>query len=146
VAALREALLSLPAGGIDEVLTLVDADFAHWPLGEPPVLAALTDWVRARGHRVRMIGLDFDSTARQLPRFAAWRRDWAHRFEAWQPEEAGDLPTLLLWPGAGLELLDPVRWLGRRVQERAAWQALVESCDAKLQRCVPAWPATTLGL
>lgn len=148
IGALREALLGLPAEAGAATITLIDADFTIWPLDEPAVLDALTRWARPTGRLLRFIGADFATTVRRLPRLAAWRRSWAHRVEAWQPapDEAGDLGSIMLLPGRGLQLLDAAHWRGRQLRLPADLRALAEACDAKLQRCEAAWPATTLGL
>lgn len=153
---LRRALLSLsPAAGGDawplataRDLWLADPDFADWPLDEPEVQSALSAWLRQGGRQMRIAGQHFDLTARRHPRFARWRRDWSHAVAVWTPGDA-DLP----WPVCGL-LAGPL-WLQR--QDASDWRirpttgaAGVRGVSAQiadfLQRCEPAWPATTLGL
>lgn len=146
-AALRDQLLDLSAGGAAEVW-LVDADYEIWPLDDAEVLAALVHWARPQGRRLRMIGRDFAAVERRLPKFSAWRRTWAHAFEARQPAagEVLELPTLL-WAGpCALEVLDTVHWRARRLGEASALRTLMEQIEALSQRCESAWPATTLGL
>lgn len=156
--ALRSALLALAAPASTAAtpgaalparqVWCVDRDFAGWPLEDAAVQQALTAWLHAGGRRLQFIGLDFETTARQLPRFVRWRRDQAHRVEAWRPLD-GDLPAGL----RGL-LAGPVLWQWQETRDlqllstpdpvrQAAFTADIADF---LQRCEPAWPVTTLGL
>lgn len=148
VAAWRQVLTGLPQGDARSVVWCIDTDFADWPLDDAGVLDALVQWARPPGRLLRLVGQDFRLAARHHPRFAAWRRDWSHRFEAWQPaqNERLELPGLLLAGSQGFELLDRERWRGRWVRGAADLRALAETCEAIAQRCESAWPATTLGL
>lgn len=148
VGALRELLLGLAPRDVRSVWC-VDTDFLDWPLGEAAVVEALTGWARPHGRMLRMIGGDFGPAARHHPRFAEWRRDWSHRFEAWRPidpAQGAELPGLLVAGDRALELLDRVRLRARWVSGPAALRQLTEQCDALLHHCEPAWSATTLGL
>jgi hypothetical protein len=145
--AVRQVLVELPEQAPRRVV-LLDAEFGDWPIDEPQVLEALSNWARPPGRQLVLIGLDFDSLARQRPRFGRWRRAWAHRVDAFRP---GDLtgPSLPAWLLAGnvaIEWLDRLHWRGRRVAEAAALRTMDETTDAILQRCEPSWPVTTLGL
>ena len=154
--ALRQTLLALaprpdakrPTLAGVSLVRLIAPDFSDWPLDEAPVLAALTDWLRQGGRRLQWFGLDFERSARALPRLTRWRRDWQHVTEAFQPA-AGHPVTALCG------LLAPPFWL-RRVAS-AQWRMRVDSnvqlCRAVetefadyLQHCEPAWPSTTLVL
>lgn len=147
VSAWREALLRLPDAAVREVW-LLDVDFADWPLDDPAVLQALTRWAPPAGRGVRMIATRFDAMELRCPRFAAWRRDWAHRIEVWQPaaDEVVELPGLLVAGHLGVELLDRQRWRARQSGAPGDLRDMSERAAAFLQRCEPAWPATTLGL
>jgi hypothetical protein len=145
--AVRQLLLELPEQAPRRVV-LLDTEFGDWPIDEPDVLEALSNWARPPGRQLLLIGLDFAALARQRPRFGSWRRAWTHRVDVWRP---GDLtgPGLPAWLLAGhlaIEWLDRQHWRGRRVTEPAALRAMDEATDAILQRCEPAWPVTTLGL
>lgn len=129
-------------------LLLIDRDFAAWPLDEPQLLQGLADWLRQPGRRLSIVALDFDGVARSHPRFARWRRDWAHRIEALCPTD-GVLPPGLRLLAAGpevLQWLDAPDWRLRRITDVVHVQSLREQCADFLQRCEPAWPPTTLGL
>lgn len=143
----RRALLAAADAGAREI-TGIDAHFADWPLDEPAVLDALVRWARAPGRRLRLIGLDFAITERRHPRFTAWRRDWAHRFEALQPSEPqrAELPALWCFGAESLRVLDRERWRARRVLDAALRRQHAEEAEAIAQRCEASWPATTLGL
>ena len=151
-AVLRELLCNLAAPdpsstGPGDVL-LIDSDFADWPLNDPAVMQALQAWMKPPGRRLRIVGLDFDAVARAHPRFLRWRRDWAHRIEAWRPSDgllAPDLRGLLAGPVA-LQWLDAPAGCLRKVTGKLQVHALRERSAAFLQRCEPAWAVTTLGL
>ena len=153
---LRQALLSLsplaapgawPLSGTRD-LWLADPDFADWPLDEPAVQAALAAWLRQGGRQIRIAGQHFDQTARLHPRFARWRRDWSHAIAVSAPSE-GTLPPLLcgllaapLW----LQWQDAPDWRLRCATDLVHARAIHVQIADFLQRCEPAWPATTLGL
>ena len=127
---------------------LSDSDFADWPLDDPAVVASLSSWLRPPGRALRVIGHDFAAVARRFPRFARWRRDWAHRVEVWQPTDA-DWPAgqrLLLAPTVAAQWLDASSARMRVITNAAHLQALHSQSADFLQRCDPAWPVTTLGL
>lgn len=149
ISGLRDALLALAsADPPPRDLLLWSADFAEWPLDEAPVLDALSQWLRPNGRRLCLIGRDFEATARRHPRLVRWRRDWSHRIDTWTPTVPldGEPAGLLLSSALLVQLLDPVHWRARRVADAGAVRLWREQCDASLQRCEPAWPATTLGL
>lgn len=157
-AALRDSLLALAPGGagapllpahpVAVQLCCVDRDFAGWPFEAPEVLQALATWLRAPGRRLVLIGVDFETTARQLPRFARWRRDHGHRVDAWRPTESS-LPEGLRGLAVGTTAW---RWLEtkdaqlHRITDPAHRLAFKAEIADFLQRCEPAWPATTVGL
>ena len=127
---------------------LVDRQFSDWPLDEPSVLDSLSAWLRPGGRVLRIVGIDFDTTAHALPRFARWRRDWSHRIEVLTPVD-GQLPAplrCLLVGAVAWQRLDAPDWRLRVLTEPAHIRAVEEQVADFLQRCEPAWPATTLGL
>lgn len=145
--AARAILLALPVAQPRELL-IVDADFEPWPLGDADVVDALTQWVRLPGRRLRLLGARFDVVEREQPRFAAWRKSFAHAVECQSPSdvEPGDVPSLLLLDAVALELLDREHGLGRQSGERRWLVELRERTDALAQRAESAWPVTVLGL
>ena len=147
VEAARAMLSQIDASGTREA-TLVDADFSPWPLDEVAVVEALTRWIRLPGRRLRLVGSRFDVIERDQSRFAAWRKPFAHAIECWSPTDVdpGDLPSLLLFDAAALELLDRERWQARQSAERRTLVLQRERLDALMQRCEAAWPVTVLGL
>jgi hypothetical protein len=129
-------------------LWLADPDFADWPLDEPAVQAALAAWLRQGGRQLRIAGQHFDRTARLHPRFARWRRDWSHAIDVRAPIE-GALPAPLcgllaapLW----LQWQDAPDWRMRCFTDAVHAHAVHAQIADFLQRCEPAWSATTLGL
>ena len=126
----------------------IDHHFADWPFDDPAVQQALAVWLRGPGRRLQLIGVDFETTAHGLPRFSRWRRDFAHRIDAWCPVD-GDLPIVLrglLVGSLAWQRLDRPQPQLRRITNLvrvAGWQADIADF---LQRCAPTWPVTTLGL
>jgi len=147
-AAWRELLLDLPARGVRSVWC-IDPDFSEWPFDDAAVLDALLRWAKGGAGRVmQFVAADYAPLARRHPRLAAWRRDWSHCIQAWQPadEDRIELPGLLVAGGVALEMLDAARWRARHVNAAAEVRELVETSEAIAQRCSPGWPATVLGL
>ncbi|MDQ2928272.1 MAG: hypothetical protein M3R22_08925 [Pseudomonadota bacterium] len=145
--AVRAALVGAAQHDAAEIC-LVDPNFNDWPLNEPALVASLSQWVSSRCKFV-VIAHSFDDVARRAPRFATWRRQWAHVIQCRATEEieADQVPTLLFVPGlVSVCLLDRVRYRGT-VSGRPSDQVdCRESIDALLQRSVEAFPVTTLGL
>jgi hypothetical protein len=148
IAAWREALVELPERGVRTVWC-IDADFAEWPFDDAAVLDALLHWAKGGARRtVHFVAADYAPIARRHPRLSAWRRDWSHCIQAWQPDDGDriELPCLLVAGDTGLEMLDAERWRARRATGSADVRRLVETSEAIAQRCSPGWPATVLGL
>ena len=145
--AVRQVLLGLPEVKPRELL-IADVDFSAWPLGDADVVDALTRWARLPGRRLRLLGIRFDVIERDQPRFAAWRRSFAHALECLLPSELEptDMPSLLLADACCIELLDRDRWQARHSDERRWLVEQRERTDALSQRSEPAWPITALGL
>jgi hypothetical protein len=129
-------------------LIISDTDFGDWPLSERAVIESLTQWAQAH-RRLTVVATQFDTVVLKHARWVAWRRTWSHVVECRVNDEleAGQMPTLLLAPGLlGLRLVDPLRYRGRVSHERPDLLLWAEEIDAVLQRSVPSFPATTLGL
>ena len=129
-------------------LWLADPDFTDWPLDEPAVLNALSAWLRQGGRQVQLVGLAFDTTARERPRLARWRRDWSHAIAVWTPCDGVLPPPLhgLLAAPLRLQWQDSADWRMRCTTDIAhAHRGHLQNADF-LQRCESAWPVTTLGL
>jgi hypothetical protein len=127
----------------------VDTDFADWPLDDAELLAALGGWLLRPGRQLVLLADRFDALPRSRPRFVAWRRDWVHAIEVCTPAEPGTvaLPTLLLDDDlVCVRLIDKRQWRGRVTVEAREARLAREHIDAILQRSVPAFPATTVGL
>lgn len=127
---------------------LIDRQFNDWPLDDPLVLSALGAWLRQGGRRLQIMGVDFDATARALPRFARWRRDWSHAIDVHSPVD-GLLPPALrgLWAGSvRAQWLDAPDWRMLVLTDSVQVRNFKTEIADFLQRCEPAWPSTTLGL
>jgi hypothetical protein len=127
----------------------VDADFAAWPLDEPALLQALTDWVRRPQRQLVLLAAGYDDLRRRRARFTAWYRLWSHAVSTFSPcqDDVAELPSVLLAEGAGLvHLLEPVYSRGWAVSDALQQRQWRDRIDAFLQRSTPAFPVTTLGL
>jgi hypothetical protein len=147
VAALHEAIAQAQARRARHMVW-ADADFADWPLDDPALLQRLTDWLRLPQRQLQLLAADYDGVRRHA-RFVDCYRLWGHAITAHSPapEDAASLPCLLLADDALLvQLLDKSRWRGWATTEPAELRPWRELTDAILQRSVPAFPATTLGL
>lgn len=127
---------------------LIDRQFDDWPLDDALVLSALGAWLRQGGRRLQILGVDFNATARGLPRFARWRRDWMHTIDVHRPVD-GELPAALrglLASSVLLQRLDAPDWRVRVITDPVHVRAARTEIADFLQRCEPSWPSTTLGL
>jgi hypothetical protein len=126
-----------------------DADFAAWPLGDAEWVELLTRWARAGRRELVMVATDYASIARQHPRFAAWRRDFAHVVHCLVPEEALAAPLPSLWIDSDdqvVRVFDREHWRGRAGFERVDRQHAREEFDAIAQRATAGFATVTLGL
>jgi hypothetical protein len=126
-----------------------DPDFAAWPLGEDDWIALLTRWARPGGRELVMIASTWQQVERLHPRFATWRRDWAHVIRCMDPDDGrtAELPTL--WIDSSnqvLRVFDREHWRGRAGFDRVDRQCAREDFDAISQRATPGFSAVTLGL
>ncbi len=130
-------------------IVCIDRDFAHWPLDDSRLHAALVPWFRLPLRRLVLVAARFDEVPRRHPRFMGWRRDWAHAISPLSaPEElAASLPTLLLDDGPiSVQLFDDQHWRGRAQRDARYAQALRLDADALMQRCSPDFAINVLGL
>jgi hypothetical protein len=126
-----------------------DEDFGAWPLGESDWIAQLTRWSRVSGRELVMIARDWNVIERRHPRFAAWRRDWAHVVRCLVPEETRTQALPTLWIDSddqAVRVFDPEYWRGRAGFDRVDRQRAREDFDAIAQRASPGFAAVTLGL
>ena len=126
-----------------------DEDFADWPLGEAEWLDQLTRWARTSGRELVMIARDYTVIERRHPRFAVWRRDWAHVIQCMVPDETRTAALPTLWIDSddqALRVFDHEHLRGRSGFDRVDRQRAREDFDAILQRASPGFAAVTLGL
>lgn len=128
-------------------ITLSDADFADWPLGERAVVDALNRWAR-RGRTLKMLARHYDQLRLLHPRFVQWRVTWSHLVEAHacQGAAGAELPSAICSPVWTLERLDPLRntlVASGDAERRVALQERVNEC---WHRSTPSFPASQLGL
>ena len=128
-------------------ITLSDADFADWPLGERAVVDALNRWAR-RGRTLKMLARHYDQLRLLHPRFVQWRVTWSHLVEAHacQGAAGAELPSAICSPVWTLERLDPLRntlVASGDAERRVALQERLNECWL---RSTPSFPASQLGL
>ncbi len=140
-------------GGALEASTLrlcwCDPDFATWPLGDADWTALLTRWARIGGRELVIVASDYQPIERLHPRFAMWRRDWAHVVQCFVPDESRTTALPALWidsANRALRVFDRERLRGRAGFDRVDRQRAREDFDAILQRATPGFAAVTLGL
>lgn len=143
---LREGLQAAAQQGWNE-LTLADADFADWPLGERAVIADLQAWARP-GRRCVVLASRYDEVQRRHARFVQWRTQWDHLIvcRACKGVEPQDFPSVLWSPHWSLRRLDAVHcqgWAGSEAARRVQTQELLAE---SLRRSTPAFAASVLGL
>jgi hypothetical protein len=129
-------------------ICLVDPHFNDWPLNERAFVESLSQWVSSR-RRLLVLAHSFDDVARRAPRFAEWRRQWAHVIQCRAAEEieADQVPTVLFVPGlVCVRLLDRIHYRGTVSARPSDHVQCRESIDALLQRSAEAFPVTMLGL
>jgi hypothetical protein len=127
----------------------ISPDFDNWPLDEPWLLDALSDWARPRTVQLTWLASDFEALRRRTPRLVAWRQRWSHVLQCLGPDDgaSAELPSLLVADDKLLiKVMDPARWRGRISCSAADIQAAREQIDALLQRSSDTFPVTTLGI
>ncbi len=126
-----------------------DEDFAAWPLGDMDWLSQLTRWARVSGRELVMIAHDYAVIERRHPRFAAWRRDWAHVIQCLVPEDTHTEALPTLWIDSDDQVsrvFDRDHLRGRIGFDRVDRQRAREDFDAISQRASPGFAVGTLGL
>lgn len=144
---IRQALAKAADAGWRE-LTLSDATFFDWPLGERAVIDSLNSWARS-GRKMTMLAKNYDSVVRRHPRFVIWRTTWSHLVEcrASASADALEIPSMLFGGGWVLHRVDPLRSVGVATSEPERRVAATETLREWLERkSSPAFASTTLGL
>lgn len=146
-AAVRGVLVHAAERGVRRMVW-VSPDFEAWPLNEPPLLEALSEWAKPRMAHMVWMALDFEGLRRRAPRLVSWRQRWSHVLQCFAPaEDVAELPSMLLVDEQlVIKLLDPTHWRGRISCLAADMQAAREQFDALLQRSNETFPVTTLGI
>ena len=143
----RDAFAAAAHEGWPEI-TISDADFHDWPLGERAVIESLQAWAR-KGRRFTMLACRYDDVIRRHARFVGWRSTWGHILSchASPLADPSDLPSAMWSPHWVLQRLDPARCTGVSGAEPQRRILLRESLGEWLRnKSVPGFPSTTLGL
>lgn len=144
---IRQALAQAACAGWRE-LTISDASFSDWPLGERAVIESLNAWARP-GRSLTMLAKNYDAVVRKHPRFVTWRITWSHLVECRASARADvlEIPSMLLGTDWVLNRLDPVRSVGVASSEPERTVAAAEVLREWLERkSSPAFASSTLGL
>jgi hypothetical protein len=132
-------------------LTLVDADFAHWPLSQPAVMLSWAQWATAhRRAQCKLLAQDWRPALQKQGAWLNWRTPWGHRVHCARVQTE-DLPQ---WPGCLLlvhghwaaRLLEPSVGRGRWTCDRRVMREWLREVDVILQRSIIVTPQATLGL
>jgi hypothetical protein len=142
----RDALATAAREGWRSI-TLVDASFEDWPLGERAVVESLSAWSQT-GRSFTILAKRFDALVAKHHRFVTWRGQWSHIIDARgvPSADAESFPSALYSPGWVLRRLDPVRSKGVAGPEAQRRVLLREQINEWLGKSSPAFAATTLGL
>lgn len=131
-------------------ITLMDADFNQWPLGQRSVMEAFHQWsLASRSSHCRVLAAHFDGFLLRHPLWVTWRTTWSHRvqcFQASQDMASALCPVLILHGTIGLRLNEPVHGAGMWTRDPGRLAEWLSEIDVILQRSEPAMPPTTLGL
>jgi peptidyl-tRNA hydrolase len=142
----RDALATAAREGWREI-TLVDASFEDWPLGERAVIESLQAWSKT-GRSFSIIAKRYDTMLAKHHRFVAWRGQWSHIIDARgvPSMDAAEFPSAIYSPSWVMRRLDPVRSKGVAGVETARRVLLREQINELISKSSPAFAATTLGL
>ena len=142
----RDALAMAAHEGWHDI-TLMDASFEDWPLGERTVVESLQAWSKT-GRSFTIIAKRYDTVLVKHPRFVTWRGKWGHIVTARgvPSADATDFPSAIYSPGWVMRRLDPVRSKGVAGAEPQRRLLLREEVTEWLGKSSPAFAATTLGL
>jgi hypothetical protein len=142
----RDALATAAREGWRSI-TLVDATFEDWPLGERAVVESLAAWSQT-GRSFIILAKRFDTLVAKHHRFVTWRGKWSHIIDARgvPSADAESFPSAIYSPGWVLRRLDPVRSKGVAGPEAQRRVLLREEINEWLGKSSPGFAATTLGL
>jgi len=145
--AVRDALGEAARVGCRELI-LCDADYADWPLSDPTVIDALQAWAMSH-RRLTVLAAQYEPLARQHVRWVNWRRQWSHIVETRAVEHVPgvEIPSLLLAPGLlAVRRLDLASHRGVVDRRPSDLTPVAEQLQELMDKAVPAFPVTTLGL
>ena len=142
----RDALAAAAQGGWRQI-TLVDASFEDWPLGERAVIDSLQAWSQT-GRSFSIYAKRYDTVLAKHHRFVTWRGQWSHIIDARgvPSMDASEFPSAIYSPGWVMRRLDPVRSKGVTGSEAQRRLLLREEISELQSKSSPAFAATTLGL
>jgi hypothetical protein len=142
----RDALATAARDGWRSI-TLVDATFEDWPLGERAVVESLSAWSQS-GRSFTILAKRFDTLQAKHHRFVTWRSRWSHIIDARgvPSADAESFPSAIYSPGWVLRRLDPMRSKGVAGTDAQRRVLLREEINERLGKSSPAFAATTLGL
>lgn len=143
----RDAFATAAREGWQEI-TISDADFHDWPLGERSVIEALQSWSQ-NGRRFSMLASSYDDVVRRHARFVRWRGTWDHIITCRRSPSKDPLviPSALWSAQWSLHRIDPERCVGITGSEPDRRVMLKELLNEWMRsKSTPGFPSTTLGL
>lgn len=148
-----QAHVALSAVVADQSTSLrcFSADFRAWPLDQSAFMRLLELWALRDAKRpdaMRFLALDWGQVATRFPRFATFRRDFAHRVACRQIAEsrAGGLVELAASERCVVYAHTATWMSGECIQTVSRMHAFCLRFDAAWEQAVPAFPSGILGL
>lgn len=132
-------------------LCCFSADFRAWPLDQLAFIRLMQAWALRDAKRpdaMRFLALDWSQVSTRFPRFATFRRDFAHRVACRQIAEIRS-PGLVEMAASArcVVYAHTATWMsGECVQTASRTHALNLRFDEAWEQAVPAFPSAILGL
>ena len=149
-AAAHEALRAIAADQ-GTSLCCFSADFRAWPFDESAFVRQLEQWaLRDAKHpeALRFLAIDWSQVRTRSPRFAAFRRDFAHQVACRQISEvrARGLVEMAAAPTRAVYAHTATWMSGESVQSASRLHALTLRFEEAWEQATPAFPSAILGL
>ncbi|MDY0330182.1 MAG: hypothetical protein RBR52_06775 [Thiomonas sp.] len=145
------AALAALMGDQGTCLSCFSADFRAWPLDQAAFIRQLEQWAlrdTRRPDAMRFLALDWRQMSERFPRFAAFRRDFAHQVSCRQISDSGARGLVeMAWSPHVAVYAYTATWMsGEAVQTASRLHALRMRFDEVWEQAAPACPAVILGL
>lgn len=132
-------------------LCCFSTDFRAWPFDRSPFIRQLELWALRdpkQYEAMRFLALDWSRVRERFPRFATFRRDFAHQVACRQISEAGARGLVeMAWTPRCAVYAHTDTWMsGEQLRTASRMHALHIRFEEAWQQASPAFPAGTLGL